>query len=135
MRVLKKFSDLPDEIVQILVGALVGDLSQTGFLRRESIIQIKELQLGIGELPEKTKCWCLLNRKGAFLSSPEGRRKYRGLQRRQRRLKLRRDELEGLMFDGQLRVGLDGVGNEVGRDGEEARVEQAGKVMGNLFSL
>ena len=36
----------PDEVLQVLLPALVGDLGQPGLLAGESLVQVKQLQLG-----------------------------------------------------------------------------------------
>ena len=39
-------SALPDEVLEVLLPALVGDLREPGLLAGESLVEVKELQLG-----------------------------------------------------------------------------------------
>ena len=45
-------SAIPDIVLQVLLAALVGDLSQSGFLAGECLVQIKQLQLGVIQVTE-----------------------------------------------------------------------------------
>ena len=46
---------LPDEVLEVRVAALVGDLRQSGLLAAEGLVQVKQLQGRVGKLPERRR--------------------------------------------------------------------------------
>eukprot|EP01136_Pigoraptor_vietnamica_P015173 Opistho-1_new@58000 len=116
LRHAENLAALPDVVLEVVIVAFVGDLGKADALGRELLVEVKEVQRGRREFPE-----C-------------GRENGR-LERRERRLELRRDQRQGLVLDADLLVGLDCVRNDARVELVERVVEQLGKVLRDLLAL
>lgn len=103
-------------VLHIVVSALVGELGQLDFLRRELLIQVEQLQTWWRDLLEAG--W-----------------KQSGLQGWHGGLEFGLDEGDGLVFDTNLFVKFESLWNEVGVKFEKVFVYQSGEVFWQLVRL
>jgi hypothetical protein len=117
-RLLAEVLDVVAALAAAAAGAaaLVGELREARLVAGKLLIQVKEVQRRRRQL------------------SHTGR-KHGGLQRRQRRLKLRRDERQRLVLHAHVAVQLQHIGNAPHVQRKKGVVEEGREVAGQRFRL
>ena len=107
---------LLDVILDVVVAALVSELSHLDLLSGELLVEVEEIQAGRRQLLQ-------------------ARREYRSLQGRHRRLELRRDQSERFVLDAKQLVKLQTLRDQVSVKFVEPLIEQSCEILGQLVRL
>jgi hypothetical protein len=107
---------LLDEVVHVVVRALVRQLRHLDLLARELLVQVEQIQTGR---------WQVLH----------ARQEHGRLQLGHRRLELRRDQPDRLVLHAEGLVEIDRLRHQIGVEIIKLRSEQGGEVLWNFITL
>ena len=116
LRDTQDVSTLADVVLDVLVVALVRELGHLDFLRGKLLVEIEQVHggrwqvLDIGQKDSRLQLW-------------------------HRRLKLRRNERERLVFNAQSLVQVNRLWHQVSVEFVEVRVEQRREILGEIIGL